>query len=180
MPNGEQEQQQQQEQQQEQGGFTAITSQADLDRIISTRLARENAKYADYDQVKQRLAEIEDKDKSELERANGALTQAQKDAADAKKEAAILRAVVKHKIPADYVDLIDGADDEAIDAKAERIAKLAGAAPTGDEQPNPSGDQQQEQQQQQSRFFDPGQSSNAAPDQTAVEEAFARQLFGIK
>lgn len=37
--------------------FAAITTQADLDRIIGTRLAREREKYADYDDLRAKAAE---------------------------------------------------------------------------------------------------------------------------
>ncbi len=41
------------------GDFTAITSQADLDRIIGTRLARERESKADYDDLKKKATEYD-------------------------------------------------------------------------------------------------------------------------
>lgn len=46
-------------------------TQADLDRIVAERLAREKAKFSDYDDLKAqagKLAEIEDANKSELDK----------------------------------------------------------------------------------------------------------------
>ena len=48
--------------------FTAITTQEELDTIVKARLAREKEKYADYDQLKTRV--------SDLEKENGALKSA--------------------------------------------------------------------------------------------------------
>lgn len=56
----------------EEKSWTPPASQADLDRIISDRLARERAKYADYDEVKKRAEEFDklaDAQKTETERA---------------------------------------------------------------------------------------------------------------
>ena len=41
-------------------GFEAITSQEQLDKILSKRLERERAKYADYEELKQKAAEAAD------------------------------------------------------------------------------------------------------------------------
>ena len=52
--------------------FRPIESQDDLNRIIGERLDRERAKYADYDDLKakaERFDEIEDANKTEIEKA---------------------------------------------------------------------------------------------------------------
>jgi hypothetical protein len=51
---------------------TTTFSQEDVDRVVSERLARERAKFADYNDLKskaKRLAEIEDANRSETEKA---------------------------------------------------------------------------------------------------------------
>ncbi|HLR97048.1 MAG TPA: hypothetical protein VK053_21180 [Jiangellaceae bacterium] len=53
------------------GNYTPPATQADLDRIIADRISRERAKYADYDELKsaaERLAEIEEANKTEAEK----------------------------------------------------------------------------------------------------------------
>lgn len=53
--------------------FTPITSQADLDKLIGSRVERERAKYADYPDLKTKAAEFDklaDANKSEIEKAN--------------------------------------------------------------------------------------------------------------
>ena len=51
--------------------FEPLTSQEALDRIVTSRLARERAKYADYEELKgkaARLDQLEAESKSELQR----------------------------------------------------------------------------------------------------------------
>ena len=58
--------------QQEQAGFSAPSSQEELDRIIQKRIERERSKFADYDDLKAKAAEFEkfeESQKSELEKA---------------------------------------------------------------------------------------------------------------
>lgn len=53
--------------------FKAIGSQDELDRVISARITRERAKFADYDAVKAKAAEFDkatDAQKSETQKAN--------------------------------------------------------------------------------------------------------------
>jgi hypothetical protein len=148
--------------------FVPIATQADLDRIVAQRVGRATAKYGDYDDVKSRLAEVENANKTEVERANDALAKASADAAKAQRELSVLRAASKHGVPADYIDLITGEDEDTIDAVAARVATLAkGSAAAPDPTPGV-------------RFADPGQGAEPAPDEQAVKEAFARQLFNVK
>lgn len=53
------------------GNYTPPATQAELDRIIADRLSRERSKYADYEDLQakaQRLAEIEEANKTEAEK----------------------------------------------------------------------------------------------------------------
>lgn len=64
-------------------------TQADLDRIIADRLARDRAKHADYDELKAKAAkldEIEEAQKSELEKLQDQLAENQRKAAEAQAE----------------------------------------------------------------------------------------------
>lgn len=65
---------------QEQGGFQPITTQADLDKLIGDRLARERAKYGDYADLKAKAAkldEMEEASKSELQKLQERLSKAE-------------------------------------------------------------------------------------------------------
>lgn len=57
---------------QQENTFEPITSQEQLDRIVTNRLTRERAKFSDYDELKgkaARLDQLEAESKSELQRA---------------------------------------------------------------------------------------------------------------
>lgn len=149
-------------------GFKPITSQEDLDRIVQARVARAEAKYADYDELKAKWQEIEDSSKSELEKATARAEAAEQAAKASTRRALVLEAATKHGVPADYINLISGDDEEAINIAAEQIGKLAA-----------SNAQEAEADKAPVKFFDPGQSGNSAPDENAVKEAFARQLFQV-
>lgn len=61
-------------------GFNPITSQADLDKIVSARIAREREKYSDYKDLRAkaaRLDELEEANKTELEKANARASSAE-------------------------------------------------------------------------------------------------------
>jgi hypothetical protein len=78
------------------GGERTFT-QAELDRILGDRLARDREKYADYDTLKAAAAELEalkEAEKTELEKAKDAATkaQAERDAALAKAQDTLIRA----------------------------------------------------------------------------------------
>ena len=152
------------------GGFAPITSQADLDRIVQSRVARVEAKYADYDEMKSRMTEIEDASKSDLERALARAEAAEAEVAAVARKTMILEAASKFGVPADYVNLITGDDQESIEAAAEKVGSLAVAAAKADEAP--SGDTPV-------KFFDPGQGGASPPEASEIKEAFARQLFQV-
>lgn len=61
------------------GGQSRTFSQDDVDRVVEQRLARERAKYADYDQHKAAAAELEKLRESQASDAEKAVTQARKD-----------------------------------------------------------------------------------------------------
>lgn len=61
-------------------GFTPITSQEALDKLISARLERERAKFSDYSELKTKAArfdEIEENNKTELEKLQTKLAKAE-------------------------------------------------------------------------------------------------------
>lgn len=93
-------------------------TQADLDRIVADRLTRERQKYADYDDLKTKASqfdELQDAQKSELERereraaqAESARAEAEKRARDALTRSAILAAAAGKVVDPDAaVRLID-------------------------------------------------------------------------
>lgn len=70
------------------------------------------------------LQQLKDAEKSELQRATEAAEAAQRELAASKSEAARLRIAAKHGIGEDHLDLLTGANEDELEAKAEKLAKL--------------------------------------------------------
>lgn len=121
--------------------FKAPTSQEELDRIIQARVAREHAKYADYDTVKAaaaKYAEIEESQKTELQKA--AEKAAAAEATAAEKAAALLRYEVAaaKSITGKDLEFLTAATKEALEAQADRVLELRAAAGPVVPAPDPS------------------------------------------
>lgn len=105
------------------GGFEAITSQDQLDRILSKRLERERAKYADYDELKAKAAEAADS-RTEVEKLTDRIAQLEQERHRSALEAAKAKAASEYGVPA---DLLVGDDEEAIGSYAQRLAEYVAA-----------------------------------------------------
>lgn len=109
------------------GGFEAITSQEQLDKVLSKRLERERAKYADYEELKQKAAEAADS-RSEVEKLHDRVKELEQERHQSAIEAAKAKAASEHGVPA---DLLVGDDTDAIEAHAKRLSEyVAAQAPT--------------------------------------------------
>lgn len=124
--------------------FQAITSQEDFDKAIQARIARERAKFTDYDELKTakvELDKIRESQKSESEKVAERLAAAEKAATEA--EAKVLRRdiAIEHKLSADDAALLDTiTDEEAMRALAARLATAADAT-AGARTPRPDPNQ---------------------------------------
>lgn len=109
--------------------FKPINSQQELNAALKDRLDRERAKFKDYNDIKAKAAkldQIEQANLSELEKANGRVTTAEKDRDDAKAEALRLRIAVTHGISLDDADLfLTGTTEETLTAQAKRLSDRA-------------------------------------------------------
>lgn len=98
-------------------GFKAITSQADLDKIIGDRVTRERAKFADYKDLKTKAAEYDklaEANKSEVEKANDRATAAEAEVATLPtkvSDALRTHLVALHEIDKDDAELFLTAND---------------------------------------------------------------------
>lgn len=141
----------------DQGGeFKAPATQADLDRIVQDRVARERAKYADYEDLKAAAAQSTGFQSriSELEAANGELTGKVQTFETEKQRATLVSDVAKVKnVPA---DALRGNTREELEAHADTLAALL----------KPSGP------------VIPGQETAPNKVQDSGEREFAKQLFG--
>lgn len=111
--------------------FQPITSQDDLNKIISDRVKRERAKFGDYNDVKAkaaRLDEIEQASQTELERANKRAEEAEARARAVELSLSRSRIAAEKGI-ADWSDFITGDNEDDMAAAADLIAsRLATAA----------------------------------------------------
>lgn len=71
-----------------------------------------------------RLAELEDRDKSEQQRAADARAAAERERDDARAESLRYKAAATHKIGPDYFDLLGNGTEDEITARAERLGTL--------------------------------------------------------
>lgn len=118
------------QQEQEQTSFEPITSQEQLDKLITNRLTRERAKYADYEDLKTKAAkldEIEQANKSELQKAQDAL------AAEVKARNAAETLLMRHEVAAEKgldthaAVFLQGNTREELEASATALTELIGS-----------------------------------------------------
>ena len=112
--------------------FKPITTQEEFDAAIKARLSRENEKYADYDQLKSRVEELEKENvglQSTIEASNQSKADADKQLEEMQSkiagyETASLRTRValQYGLPYDLADRLQGTDEESFKADAERLA----------------------------------------------------------
>lgn len=106
--------------------FEPITSQEEFDKRISGRIARERAKYADYDQLvaaKAELDQIRDSHKTEAQKAQERILAAEKRAADLELKAARAVVAASKGVPP---ELLSGSTQEELEASAEALIKFRG------------------------------------------------------
>ncbi len=105
--------------------FRPITSQDDLNRVLDERLKRERAKYADYKDVKAkagRLDEIEEANKSEIQKANDRLAATERERDEARVEGLRFKVAAAHQISGDDAELfLTGTDEETLTKQAKRL-----------------------------------------------------------
>jgi ATP-dependent Clp protease ATP-binding subunit ClpA len=149
-------------QQQDQGGadsgFTPPATQDELNRIISERVSRERAKYADYNDLKKqasKYAEFEESQKSEVQRATERADALERQLAEVQLTAARAEIAATSGVP---LEALRGASREELEAHAETLKALLTAQQRGPVVSNPG-----------------GIPANAGGGD---ERAFARALFG--
>lgn len=121
-------------------------TQADIDRIVEDRLKRERAKFSDYDELKakaDKLAEIENANRSEAEKAAEKAAAAEKRAADAEARALRLEIAAEKGLTAAQAKRLVGATREELEADASEILEAFPTQPSGagappSEKPSPA------------------------------------------
>lgn len=110
--------------------FQPITSQEQLNALLGDRLARERAKFADYDELKAKATkfdEAEAKNKSELEKATEANTKLQAQLQQLQLENLRHEVVAAKGLDPAAAKHLIGANREELEQSADELAQLIGA-----------------------------------------------------
>lgn len=105
--------------------FRPIASQDELERVLSKRLDRERAKFADYGDLKDKAAKYDEAvaaSKTELERERERATAAEARAQVAELGSLRARIAAEENVP---VEVLHGDDEDAIRATAKRVRQWA-------------------------------------------------------
>ena len=108
--------------------FKPITSQEDLNKVISDRVARERAKYADYKDVKAKAAkldEFEQANQTESEKAARRIADLEAELTNTRRESLRISIASANGITdADDIELfLTGTDEETLTKQAKRLAE---------------------------------------------------------
>ncbi|HJR89886.1 MAG TPA: DUF4355 domain-containing protein [Aeromicrobium sp.] len=115
-------------------GFTPPATQDELNKIISDRVARERAKFADYTDLKSKAAKFDELDqasKSEQERLTERLTAAETRAAELEQRSIRLEVASENGLTPAQAKRLVGATREELEADAKEL--LATFKPASDE-----------------------------------------------
>lgn len=117
--------------------FQAITSQEDFDRAIQSRLARERAKFPDYDKFKadaEKLREVEEANKSEEQKRQERDAARDRELAELKAEKLRSTVAAEKSDPSKGItvpaNLLTGSTREELEASADALIAFKGEAVT--------------------------------------------------
>lgn len=107
---------------------TKSFTQDEVNAMLARQKREQFGDYGDLRAQADELAKLKAAQQTEQERAAEAARKAQEDAANARAEALRYKAAATHGISQDYFDLLGSGDEEAINARAERIGALVKTA----------------------------------------------------
>ena len=109
--------------------FKAPASQEELNAIVEKRLARERAKYSNFDEIKamaEKFDEVEESKKSDLDKLTGKLTKAEERALKAERALLVSEVAREKGVP---VALLTGSTKEELEAAADALIAFRGDKP---------------------------------------------------
>lgn len=141
--------------------FKTIETQEELDNIVKEHIRREREKYSDYEELKNRVSELEtensalkstvEDDKQTRADLDAQITDLQGKVTNYETASLRTRIALQNGLPYDLADRLQGADEEALRADAERLAGFmrpaTPQAPLRDTEP-PIGDNKEMQMKQ--------------------------------
>jgi hypothetical protein len=133
--------------------FKVIETQEQLNAIIKARLDREKEKYADYDQLAEKIKNLETENlnlkdtisaKEESESTNlNRIAELEKSVSGWETKALKQQVAIKYGLPFDLADRLQGDSEESLNEDAERLASLVNVKnytqPLADTEPNVTG-----------------------------------------
>lgn len=148
--------------------FKTIETQEELDNIVKERIRREREKFGDYDDLKKRVSELESENgalkatveetKQTIAESDAQITELQGQVSNYATASLRTRIALQNGLPYDLADRLQGADEEALRADAERLAGFmrpaTPQAPLRDTEP-PIGDDKTVQMKQMLRELQP-------------------------
>lgn len=148
--------------------FKTIKTQEELDNIVKERIRREREKFGDYDDLKKRVSELESENgalkatveetKQTIAESDAQITELQGQVSNYETASLRTRIALQNGLPYDLADRLQGADEEALKADAERLAGFmrpaTPQAPLRDTEP-PIGDDKTVQMKQMLRELQP-------------------------
>ena len=148
--------------------FKTIETQEELDNIVKERIRREREKFSDYDDLKKRVSELESEnsalkstvedDKQTRAGLDAQITELQGQVSNYETASLRTRIALQNGLPYDLADRLQGTDEEALKADAERLAgfmrPVTPQAPLRDTEPH-IGDNKEMQMKQMLRDLQP-------------------------
>lgn len=148
--------------------FKTIETQEELDNIVKERIRREREKYSDYEELKNRVSELEtensalkstvEDDKQTRADLDAQIIDLQGKVTNYETASLRTRIALQNGLPYDLADRLQGTDEEALKADAERLAGFmrpaTPQAPLRDTEP-PIGDNKEMQMKQMLRDLQP-------------------------
>jgi hypothetical protein len=107
-----------------------FVSQVDVDKTINKVVAKERERFSDYDELKTKLAEIEDSKKSDLERLTDERDGFKSTAETHQLENLRLRVAIDKQLPSELVDRLRGSSKEELETDADELLKLVKSTTT--------------------------------------------------
>lgn len=119
--------------------FKIIETQEELDNIVKERIRREREKFADYDELKKRVSELEtensalkttvEDDKQTRAGLDAQITDLQGKVSNYETASLRTRIALQNGLPYDLADRLQGTDEASLTADAERLAGFMRPAP---------------------------------------------------
>jgi regulator of replication initiation timing len=154
-------------------------TQAELDRVVSDRLDRERKRFADYNDLKTKASqfdELQEENKSELEKLTGKVTSLTDENKTTKAENLRLRVALSKGLVGDKADLADrlrGATQEELEADADTLLSHFKTPEPGEKTDDPK-----KVEEKPPPSFDGG-AREPAPDAKNPEQAHNELVVGL-